>query len=456
MALDFNTILLMMAVISLVSAIALYSLYRLLPEPLGLEQAAIAGACQAVTPVLLLARGIIDPMISILLSNAAYFLACAFYYQAVRRLCDLAMEWRWPLTIMLISYPLIIVFLDSEDLSKRVFISSLAIGCLTFMSSWVLWKGQIQLSRRGLAIIFAIATLLCVIRVLLILAQPDFRSAYLIFMLGIVTSIGVAIGIVVIVFEHLREQLKLQLQKITAAHDIARIALREQKNFMTMLSHEFKTPLSIIKANADAVIMIDNPPAPFIKKSLERIQQTSLRLNSLVDGCLSEERISTAIEKNELFMASLDLVELLSDLSQEYGVRFVNTQAPAALHIQGDRYLVSILFSNLISNARKFARTHENVEIRLLSPSQHHTAPITVEVFDDGQGIAEQERKRIFDKYYRVLSETQQPGSGLGLFFVKRIVDLHGGIVSVECGQGTIFSVTLPVEGAAGCNSYAY
>lgn len=461
MALDFNTILLMMAVISCLSAIALYLLYRLLPETPGLKHAAIAGACQAVTPVVLLARGIIDPMISILLSNAAYLLAGAFYYQAVRQLCDLAMEWRWPMTIILMFYPLIIIFLDGEDLSKRVFISSIAIGCLTFMSSWVLWKGQIQLSRRALAIVFATATLLCVIRVFFILGQPsmsqsDFKSAYLIFMLGIVTSIGVMVGIVVIVFDRLREQLKFQLQEVTAAHDVARIALREQKDFMAMLSHEFKTPLSIIKANADAVAMIDNPPAPFIRESLERIQQTSLRLSDLVDGCLSDERISTVIEENELFMTSLDLVELLRGLSQEYGVRFVDAHAPPALHIQGDRYLVSILFSNLISNARKFARRHENTEVRLLSPPQNSTAPITVEVFDDGQGVAEQERKRIFDKYYRASSETQPQGSGLGLFFVKRIVELHGGAVSVECRQGTVFSVALPVEGAARCSSCAY
>ncbi|MGG2399674.1 sensor histidine kinase [Pseudomonas sp. SH1-B] len=461
MALDFNTILLMMTVTSCVSAVALYLLYWLLPGVPGLKQAVIAGASQAVTPMLLLARGIIDPMISILLSNAVYLLAGAFYYQAVRQLCDFAMEWRWPMTVILLFYPLIIIFLDSEDLSKRVFISSIAIGCLTFMSSWVLWKDQVRLSRRGLAIVFATATLLCVIRVFFILGQPsmsqsDFQTAYLIFMLGVVISIGVMVGIVVIVFDRLREQLKFQLQEVTAAHDVARIALREQKDFMAMLSHEFKTPLSIIKANADAVVMIENPPAPFIKESLERIQQTSLRLNDLVDGCLSDERISTVIEDNELFMTSLDLIELLRGLSDEYGVRFVDAHAPAALHIQGDRYLVSILFSSLISNARKFARKHENTEIRLLSPPQNSAAPITVEVFDDGQGVAEQERQRIFDKYYRVSSETQPQGSGLGLFFVKRIVELHGGTVSVERRQGTIFSVTLPAEGAARCNSCVY
>lgn len=421
-----------------------------MPEVPGLKQAAIAGISQAIASIFLIIRDFIDPMLSIMVSNAAYFLAYALYYQAVRLFCERAMEWRWPTIIICTLYPLFMLFPGNENLGERIIVSSIGLGSLGLMTSWILWKDEVRLpGQRGLAIIFALIALFCGARIVSILTEPvgsmnylDFNRGGILFIWGIVTSIAVTIGVIVMTSERLREQLKLQLSEVTVAHDIAHNALREQKNFLAMLSHEFKTPLSIIKANADAVTAIENPPPIFIKESLDRIQKTSLRLTGLVNGCLNDEWISHAIEKNERSLTTLNLTELLTELCKEYDTRFIDKNSPASVQIQGDRYLVPILFSSLIDNARKYAHDRHRVEVRLF-PVTDDT--VTVEVFDDGPGIAEQERERIFDKYYRVHNGRQQSGSGLGLFFVKRIVEQHGGSINLECRQGTTFTVTLPV-----------
>lgn len=447
---DIRTLALLLAVTSFVSALALYLFYRLLPEVPGLKQAAMAGASQAIGSVFLLIRDFIDPMLSIMVSNGGYFIAYAFYYQAIRLFCERPLAWRWPGLIIVSLYPLFLLLPGNEHLSERIILNSLVLGSLTLMTSWVLWKDEAKLpGRRGLAITFAFIAVISLSRIILRLSEPlgdvaflDFNSGFMIFIWAIVTSIAVTVGVIVMTSERLREQLKLQLSDVMVARDIAHNALREQKNFLAMLSHEFKTPLSIIKANADAVATIENPPAPFIKESLERIQNTSLRLTGLVNGCLNDEWISHAIENNELSMSTLSLTQVLADLSGEYGVRFIDKSALASVQIQGDHYLVPILFSSLIDNARKYAHHRDSAEVRLLPVTAD---AVRVEVFNDGPIIAEQEQERIFDKYYRVQNGRQQSGSGLGLFFVKRIVDQHGGSIKVESRQGTTFIIALPV-----------
>jgi len=450
--LDFRTILLILVLTSIVSAVALYLFYRLLSEVPGLKQAATAAILQAIGVVFMLSRDFIAPMLSIMVSNGAYFLALAFYYQAARLFSEHRMEWRWPIIIIATLYPLFMLLPGDENLSERIIIHSIGLGILAMMTSWVLWKNAADLlGRRSLAMTFAVIGLICIFRVMSALNQPvgsvdflDSNEGNMINIWAIVTSIVVTVSVIVMTSERLREQLKLQLQEVMVARDIAHTALREQKNFLAMLSHEFKTPLSIIKANADAVITIDNPPAPFIKESLARIQQTSLRLTGLVDSCLNDEWISHAIEKNELSMTALNLAELLTDLSREYGIRVIDKSSSAAAQIRGDRYLIPILFSSLLDNARKYAHNRDSVEIRLL----HAAGTMIVEIFDDGPGIAEQEHERIFDKYYRVQGANQQHGSGLGLFFVKRIIEQHGGAINVACRQGTTFTVTLAALGS--------
>lgn len=447
---DIRTLAMLLAVTSLVSALTLYLFYRLLPEVPGLKQAAIAGICQAIGSTFLFIRDFIDPMLSIMVSNGAYFVAYTFYYQAARLFCGRAAEWRWPGLIIVVLYPLLMLLPGKEYLDERIIINSLVLGSLTLMTSWILWKDEAELpGRRGLAVTFAFIAVISASRIISRLSNPlegvaflDFNAGFMIFIWAIIASIAITAGVIVMTSERLREQLNLQLSEVTVAHNIAHNALREQKNFLAMLSHEFKTPLSIIKANADAVATIENPPPSFIKDSLTRIQKTSLRLNSLVDGCLNNEWVSHMIEKNESSLATLNLTELLTDLCREYDIRFIDQGSPAGTHLQGDRYLLPILFSSLIDNARKYAYHQDSVEVSLL-----HTADgVTVKIFDDGPGIAEQERDRVFDKYYRGECQKHQSGSGLGLFFAKRIVEQHGGSIFVECQQGTTFTITLPAS----------
>ncbi|WP_299199338.1 HAMP domain-containing sensor histidine kinase [uncultured Amphritea sp.] len=449
MIFDIRTLVVLFTIVTLVSAVALFLFYRLLSETPGLKYAAMGASCQAMGSIFLIVRDSIDPMLSIMVSNGGYFFSYAFYYQATRLLSNQAAEWRWPGAVIGILLPMFLLFPGNENLGERIVLNSLGISLLSMLPAWMLWKDKVNLpGRRSMAIIFAIVCLISVLRIISVWFEPiesisflDLNSAYLIFIWATVASIATTIGLIVMTSERLREQLKHQLNETEIAREIADRLLHEHKNFLVMLSHEFKTPLSIIRANADTAIAIDKQMDPFVKDSLQWIQRSSDRLTELVDTCLNEEWMQYTLEAGELSVERLNLNDILSDLCQEYRVNFVEAIPDRIAEIEGDRSLMTFLFSSLIDNALKYSCNKDLVEVKLFPSNEYRT----VEIFDDGPGVEYKFRDRIFDKYYRVQNSQSQSGSGLGLFFVKRIVEKHGGSISVECDHGTIFRVILPV-----------
>jgi signal transduction histidine kinase len=442
MNLDLRTLALLLAVVTLVTAVILYLFYRLLPETPGLKQAAIGAGCQSLASLLMIVREFLPPVLAVPASNGLYFLSFAFFYQAARSLSNQASDWRWPGLIIILLLPPFVLFHGNEHLGLRIVLFSAGAAVLTLMTSWILLR-EIPANlpaRRGAALAIGGIGLVSVYRLIVTLINPpgssaflDLKNDYLIFIWAIISAIVYAFAMVVMTSERLREALALQLQ-------VADNALQEHKNFVTMLSHEFRTPLGIIKANVDAVFSSPQQACDaFTEDSLNRIGNATTRLSQLVDGCLNEEWISNAIETGELKLAEIDIRQLLRELCDEYRVNLdCNTSARTV--IEGDRHLIPILFSSLIDNAKKYAATDEGVKVRCFAQNEL----VIVEVEDDGPGIPQQERERIFEKYYRSRTGNKRPGTGLGLFFVKRISEQHGGKIEVEQHQGALFRVILP------------
>jgi len=451
MSLDIRTLALLLAVVTFVTAIALYLFYRLLPETPGLKQAAIGAGCQSLGSILSIARDFIPLEVAIVSSNGLYLLASAFFYQAARLLSDQHAEWKWPGIMIALLLPPFLFFPTNEYLGLRIQLLSIGLALLSFMTTWVLLRDiPAKLpARRGAALAIGGIGLVSVYRLVNTTIHPpgtasflDKGDQYIIFVWAIVSAIIYAIAMIVMTSERLRETLKQQLSELAIANRIADNALREQKNFLTMLSHEFRTPLGIIKANVDAIFSASPVRDNFTEESLHRISNASTRLTSLVQGCLNDEWISNAVERGQLERSKLDLRQILSALCDEYRVNFsCNTASPVI--VQGDRYLIPILFSSLIDNARKYAASADGVNVRCV----HQDRQILIEVEDNGPGIPVEERKHIFDKYYRIRNGNKRPGTGLGLFFVKHITEQHGGKIDVEQRTGALFRITLPESG---------
>lgn len=449
MTLDIRTLAILLALMSMAAAVALYLFYRLLPQGPGLKNAAIGAACQSVGSILLISRDFVPPVISIVGANGLYFLSYAFLYQTTREFSDKTTEWRSPAIIIALLLPF--TFLTGHEyVGLRIALNAVGIATLAFMASWVLLKGVPAYlpARRGVAIALLGIGMLSVYRLLNLMINPpgtaaflDMSNQYPIFIGGIISVFIYAAAVIVMTSERLRVELQQQLKKVEYSRQIADNALREQKNFIAMLSHEFRTPLGIIKANVDAIRATDPVQSTFTDESLSRISNASTRLTTMVDGCLNDEWISNTIEKGELQLQNIDLTATLKTLTSEYGVDFIDNTS-GELPLLGDPNLIPILFSSLIDNARKYARTTEGVKVKCSVKGEQ----VMVEVIDDGPGIPAEEHELVFDKYYRIKNGNKRPGTGLGLYFVKRIAEQHGGKVEIETHDATLFRITLPLR----------
>lgn len=242
------------------------------------------------------------------------------------------------------------------------------------------------------------------------------------------------------VTERTRE-LQAEVEARRAAEAALRVAMSEQRHFLTMVSHEFRTPLGAIRAAAAVVqrrlALFDDAA----RREAERIVRTAARLAYLVDAFLAEEVLdkSTFRPRREV----VDVAEIVGDvcreLSQQSG-REIVVAASTAGSIEADPGLLRTAVGNLVGNALKYSERPVAVEV---GPRAER---IAIAVRDEGPGIPEAERTAIFERFYRSGHDRAQGGTGIGLSIVKKIVTVHGGSLELdsEVGRGSVFTMILP------------
>lgn len=221
--------------------------------------------------------------------------------------------------------------------------------------------------------------------------------------------------------------------------------IHTQKQFFDNVSHEFKTPLTAIKANADLLQMYGDDPA-MTHQAGKAIASEASRLHELVEKALQLSAMGTyAFEHHP---EQVQLHELLTELclrligkAEKSGVTIHRELTPAM--IWADHNSLSHIFLNLIDNAIKYNTQGGSVTVRTRASHQQ----VEVLIQDTGVGIPEQERKRIFDPFYTIHPDRarQTGGTGLGLSLVKQFVERENGTIRVEDGpngHGTTFIVT--------------
>lgn len=247
--------------------------------------------------------------------------------------------------------------------------------------------------------------------------------------------------------------LALENQKNAKEKEEAAILAKSEQlraNLLRTISHDLRTPLTSISGNASNLLNNEKIFDEDTKQQLYRdIYEDSMWLINLVENLLSATRIEEG--KMQLQLTS----ELLNDIAEEavnhirrkVGKHTLKVElAKELLLVKADAKLIVQVIVNLLDNALKY--TEEASEIVLMLKKETRYAVISVA--DNGFGIPEEEKEKIFDKFYRGMNQIadNRRSLGLGLYLCKAIIEAHGGKISVEDNvpKGTVFSFALPLE----------
>ena len=223
--------------------------------------------------------------------------------------------------------------------------------------------------------------------------------------------------------------------------------------FFTNISHEFRTPLTLIITPLESLIKEVGDMA--LKKRLQSIYRNSKELLNLVNQLLDFRRLEVHGEK--LFLVKGNIAEFVSSikssfdyLAQEKEISFeIDDKITEDLYISFDREKIQKVLNNLLSNAFKFTPAGGRVTITFDTCKESDGVQyFRLCVKDTGTGIPRKNLSHIFERFYQVKEEEDKIGSGIGLHLVKEYVELHSGKIEVESevNKGSLFTVYLPVR----------
>ena len=228
---------------------------------------------------------------------------------------------------------------------------------------------------------------------------------------------------------------------------------RLKDEFLSLVSHELRTPLTSIRGYLDLVLDEEAGELnPEQRRFLKAVERNSGRLLRLVGDLLFVAQADAG--RLTLERAKVDVAALAADCVE--AARPVAAQRSIELHLAaepvpalvGDRGRLAQVLDNLVSNALKFTPEGGRVEVRTSVTGDY----VRLEVEDSGIGIPAEEQPRLFERFFRAASATEQaiPGTGLGLAIVKAIVEAHAGRIELVSapGKGTTFLVELPLREA--------
>ena len=216
---------------------------------------------------------------------------------------------------------------------------------------------------------------------------------------------------------------------------------------MMAITHELKTPLAVTRLNLETLVKhkLDEVKE---QKLLQMTLEETERLNALTNNIL----ISSQLEGGgyPFTREEIDYSMLVEEAFLQFSNRFPNYKwvkaIEADLTVTGDPLLLQVMVNNLLENAVKYSPKNTTITVTL----KHEGDDIVITVADEGAGIPEEEKKKIFRRFYRIGNERTRAakGTGLGLYLCKKIVTDHRGVITVRNNQplGSIFTIRLPYQ----------
>jgi two-component system sensor histidine kinase SenX3 len=242
----------------------------------------------------------------------------------------------------------------------------------------------------------------------------------------------------------------LLVEDLTEARRIEAV----RRDFVANVSHELKTPVGALSLLSEAVMDASDDPEA-VERFAGRMQIEATRLTSLVQELIDLSRVQNddPLEDAEPVRVDELVAEAIDRCRHQAGAKQITMAAGADLHVWGNRGQLAAALGNLVENAVNYSPARTRVGIaarRVNAPGGEH---IEIAVTDQGIGISDKDKERIFERFYRVDPARSRAtgGTGLGLAIVKHVAASHGGEVTVWSaeGQGSTFTLRLPEAGAA-------
>lgn len=221
--------------------------------------------------------------------------------------------------------------------------------------------------------------------------------------------------------------------------------LNELKSrFVSLVSHEFRTPLAIIHSSTEMLLLYKRQLTESQRQErLENVQTQVTHMVELLEDVLTIGKAASVgvnfhPERTEL---NAFCMKIIADFRLTTSTHDIQYSSPGThIPVLVDQKLLRQALSNLISNAVKYSPNSNRINVRL----EQSDSDIRVHVQDFGIGIPGEDRERLFEYFHRARNVGNISGTGLGLAIVKQAVEAHGGTISCECDQGTTFTIVLP------------
>ncbi|RYF99353.1 MAG: PAS domain-containing sensor histidine kinase, partial [Chitinophagaceae bacterium] len=220
--------------------------------------------------------------------------------------------------------------------------------------------------------------------------------------------------------------------------------LQKKDDFISMASHELKTPLASLKGYVQLIDRHDNLPAP-VNKYVSKANESINKLQHLINNLLDVSKIEAGKLKfnTEVFNLADCVHSCVEDCMHMYPAFKLTTEVDPVLPVVGNCERLEQVLMNLISNAVKYSNGRKEIIVRA-HKTDHH---VVVSVTDFGLGLAEEDKKKVFERFYRVNTNSFAPGLGMGLYISSEIIKEHFGKLEIDSQleQGSTFSFSLPL-----------
>jgi signal transduction histidine kinase/ligand-binding sensor domain-containing protein/DNA-binding response OmpR family regulator len=284
-----------------------------------------------------------------------------------------------------------------------------------------------------------------------IIVLPPFwqtPAAYALYLLAATALLYLARRIV-IQRAKMRFALEQERKEAQRMHELDMMKIR----FLTNVSHEFRTPLSLILAPLDKMMKVS--PEPVQKLQYQLIYRNARRLLNLVNQLLDFRKME--VQELKLNTTEGDIAKFIKDISCSFSdiaekkhIEFSYTAVLGRLYTTFDHDKLERILFNLLSNAFKFTTENGMVSVELLATKSTAETLLEIKVRDTGIGIPADKQEKIFERFFQhdIPGTMVNQGSGIGLAITKEFVNLHNGTISVESTEykGSCFTVLLPVK----------